>query len=1065
MDTINPPPKGYHASNKDSSHTHFVLALSGAFVIGLALASFIIWLAHRRSSSRATGIDGVDVHGDEAGLVGLEGIVLPLEVEEDGIDDDDIDIDDKIKKRRKGGWLHGLGVGFGLGLGVGFGATTTRKLRNACLVGGAYSRWWVRERRSGLWSDDAEGKEGRERPRRGHVDVLLILRACNEGHFQLGLKPSVSSSSPFRRWSGQGTAEINGASKVPQRTSLPINADAFDGPKVNTAEEVTRKAEKRNNKNRGLWPSKYRTSTSPRVYHILQEYSDLMSGAKDKSSEALLDDTKQYPTSIMKDDAQLQTPLGYLPQPPKPVLVSNRKECVIKPWVTMGHGHGASRILKPIVSAPVSQARSAPATPISHMTRQQSTDSILTDILKSTEERLRRKSVSGTVNSRNDPSPTRAPPNKTIGPRGNGVLVSRARTPSPDLKSQMELSSPGNTRQDWQQSGSSDTDSLVGDQCPLPDTPSGLTSPSRVQKKQGVQLQPLPAQSGRTSLSSELSTLYSEDEMPDEVRQALVPLPDFVVQPQQAAELRPPSVSDPFFSTPPPSLASLSRSVGSCPAKQVNPQDPLLQRMQQSQRLRSMPVGHSRAQLQGLILAPGPMVRGPELSAMPPSRNQSATIPSSGQPYIASQNSEPPPSPTRQSPGVSIPTGPTFLRVTKTSTLSTIPMLPPPLVPSIDGIKTSTYKHAPPSKAAHATTALQFSARRSPVLLLPSTKRSSSPSSLSQPFSEVLVPDSGKGHDASNTGGDECQRSGREDDNNQNASGGDDGEKEYKTGETLLARASTTASARHMNNCISTTLFQASVGPGSSISVDAVSPSDAESPNMRSIKERNHSVLGDCGGDEIGDGKGMGQQSKRGSRTVRCGSVRGGGIVKSFVGCSGRWTSGSHGFASKRRRTGSMHQPPSFLQHRPPHQRRPSSTLSRHESRAEFAITVDIGVEKEGSGRDGEGFKVAARDFTFEVTTPKVPMRGELGLTEGSSGNVNALVMPQHKHKDILRRLSPAWQPTEGKATRAGLPERLSESPSSQSMRSVDSLGLYDRQGFLISGSPVNGECPSRQRV
>ncbi|KAL2197446.1 hypothetical protein P885DRAFT_60058 [Corynascus similis CBS 632.67] len=905
MDTTNPPPKGYHAPNKDSSHTHFVLALSGAFVIGLALASFIIWLAHRRSSSRATGIDGVDVHGDEAGLFGLEGIVLPLEVEED---------DQKEKKS-------------------------------------AYSRWWVRERRSGLWSDDAEGKEGREWPRRGHVGVLLILRACNEGHFQLGLKPSVSSSSPFRRWSGQGTAEINGASKVPHRTSLPINADAFDGPKVGTAGEVTRKAEKRNNKNRGLWPSKHRTSTSPRVYHIVQEYPDPMSGAKDKSSEALLDDTKQYPTSIVKDDAQLQAPLGYLPQPPKPVLVSNRKECVIKPWVTMGHGHGASRILKPIVSAPVSPARSAPATPISHMTRQQSTDSILTDILKSTEERLRRKSVSGTVNSRNDPSPTRAPPNKTIEPRGNGVLVSRARTPSPDLKSQMELSSPGNTRQDLQQSGSSDTDSLVGDQCPLPDTPSGLTSPSRVQKKQGVQLQPRPAQSGRTSLSSELSTLYSEDEMPDEVKQALVPLPDFVVQPQQAAELRPPSVSDPFFSTPPPSLASLSRSAGPCPAKRVNPQDLLLQSMQQSQRLQSMPVGHARAQLQGLILAPGPMVRGPELSAIPPSRNQSATIPSSGQPYIASQNSEPPPSPTRQSPGVSIPTGPTFLRVTKTSTLSTIPMLPPPLVPSIDGIKTSTYKHAPPSKAAHATTAPRFSARRSPVLLLPSTKRSSSPSSLSQPFSEVLVPDSGKGHDASNTGGDECQRSGREDDNNQKTGGGDDGEKEYKTGETLLARASTTASARCMNNCISTAFFQASVGPGSSISVDAVSPSDAESPNMRSIKERNHSVLGDCGGDEIGD------------------------------------------------------------------------------------------EGKEGSGPDEEGFKVAARDFTFEVTTPKVPMN------------------------DIQRRLSLAWQPTEGGATRAGLPERLSESPSSQSMRSVDSLGLYDRQGFLISGSPVNGECPSRQRV
>ncbi|KAK4251020.1 hypothetical protein C7999DRAFT_11127 [Corynascus novoguineensis] len=1034
MDTTNPPPKGYYASNKDSSHTHFALALSGAFVIGLALAFLIIWLAHRRSSSRARDIDGIDVRGDEAGLVG------------------------------KGGWLRGLGVGFGLGLGVGFGVTTTRKLRNACLFGSAYSGWWGRERRSGLWSDDAEGKEGREWPGRRHVGVLLILKACNEEHFQFGLKPLLSSPSSFCRWSGQGTAEINGASKIPQRTSSPVNADAFDGPKVNTVGEVTRKAEKENNKNRGLWPSKYRTPTSPRVHHIVQEYPDLMSGAKDKSSEALLDDTRQYPTSIVKDYAQLQAPLGYLPQPPKPALVSNRKECVIKPWVTMGYGYGASRILKPIVSAPVSPARSAAATPISHMTRQQSTDSILTDILRSTEERLRERSVSGTVNCRNDSSPTRAPPSKTIGPRGNGVLVSRARTPSPDPKSHKELFSPGNTRQDSQQSGSSDTDSILGDQCPVPDTPSGLTSPSRVQKKQGVELQPLPAQSGRASLSSELSTLYSEDEMPDEVKQALLPLPDFVVQPQQAAEVRPPSVSDPFFSTPPPSLASPSRSVGPCPAKQVKPQDLLLQSTQQSQRLRSMPVGHARAQLQGLILAPGPMVHGPELSAMPPTRNQSATVPSSGLRYIASRNSEPPPSPTRQSPAVSIPTGPTFLRVTKTSTLSTIPMLPPPLAPSIDGIKASTYKPPPPSKAAHATSAPQFSARRSPVLLFPSMTPSSSPSSLSQPFIQLPVPDSGKDHDASNTEGNECQSPGREDDNNQKTGGGYDDEEEYKNRETLLTMASTTASVRHMNNNgISAALCQASVGPGSSLSVDAVSPSAAENSNTGSIKARTHSVLGDCGGNENGDGKGMGQQSKRGSRAVRCGSGGGGGIVKSFVGYSGRWTGGSHGFASKRRRTGSMHQPLSSFQHRPPHQRRPSSILSRHESRAKFAIAVDMGEGKEGSGRDGEGFKVAAGDFTFEVTTPKVPMKGELGLKEGSSGKVSALVMPQHR--DIQRRLSLAWQPTEGGATSAGLPERLSESPSSQSMRSVDSLGLYDRQGFLISRSPVKGECPSRQRV
>jgi hypothetical protein len=122
----------------------------------------------------------------------------------------------------------------------------------------------------------------------------------------------------------------------------------------------------------------------------------------------------------------------------------------------------------------------------------------------------------------------------------------------------------------------------------------------------------------------------------------------------------------------------------------------------------------------------------------------------------------------------------------------------------------------------------------------------------------------------------------------------------------------------------------------------------------------------------------------------------------------------------------------------------------------------DCGGGEEGKeNKAGDGrFKVAAGEFTFEVSNPNVSGKGALGLREGSSGSVNALVMPQNS-----QRLSLAWKPAEGAVSRNGSPVRFGGVSSRASMRSVGNLGLYDGQGFLISASPVRGVSPSGLRV
>ncbi|SPQ21807.1 14c86993-a797-4164-a6a5-7306329da901 [Thermothielavioides terrestris] len=729
--------------------------------------------------------------------------------------------------------------------------------------------------------------------------------------------------------------------------------------------------------------------------------------------------------------------------------------------------------------------------------KEQSTDSALSEILRSTEKRLREGSISGTSQSNTDTaSPTRAPH-----PREYAAPLSRARTPSPKKHVPSQQNTPGHQPQDSQNSISSEADSLVGGECPAPDAPSGLTSPSRSQKKQDAERQPPQTRSVRTSLSSDLSTLYSEDEMPDEVKKAIMPLEGLVVQPQQAARVGPPSMNDPFVTAPLLPWVSRSQSIGhGCQAKHSKSQDLFRATLHRSQCLRSMTAGQNLAQPQGLILAPGPVMHGAiqtSLPAIPPSRQASVTIPRCIQPYIASRASEPPPSPTKVSPTGQSPSGPLFLRVTKTSTLSTIPSLPPPAVPSFSVPREREQRITPHSPIRTSQTAGgEALVRRSPALRLPSTERSSAPPSPTRPagdevrlslvpppeqlqdlhrenrtsasssvYSQATSPliaaaagaielnrahfranaslypaplsphgrgpsplsklsssqvpgnDNDDKHNADASAAEEGQNAEHEGhDDNDGGGGGEDNEDE----DTPLAIGNTIASLRRMNSGISTASSLQSIPDRD----PSPSPSPSPKPDRPVVPAiapgavaAGSSSAGAGGGD--GNGAGVGQKSIVDREQAGAGGD--GQAHRKSIGARNYFTMGAGGQRQSRRG----------------------------------------GKENNAGGATADGgFKVAAGEFTFEMSNPSVAEKGGLGLREGSAANVKAALQQhqQHPQQSQGQMLSLAWKPVPSEL-------RGSQSPARASMRSVDSLGLYDRQGFLISASPARGVSPSGLRV
>ncbi|KAK0668899.1 hypothetical protein QBC41DRAFT_346775 [Cercophora samala] len=342
-----------------------------------------------------------------------------------------------------------------------------------------------------------------------------------------------------------------------------------------------------------------------------------------------------------------------LPDPPRAVVPGKTGEMVRSNTVGAKVGSCGQQgpQVQPRVVPPPPPHRSLPQTPPRAVargrSRTQSTDSTLSEILKSTEKRLRAGSVNGGIG------------------RGRHMRMGslNARTMSMAGESQeclLPKKGMGHKRQESEVSAVSESDSLAGEESPI-ENPAGLTSPSRsalVQKTGQEQAQKaerqveMVMQSPRSSISSSLSTVFSEDEMPDEVKKAIMPLDGFVVAPQPAASVRAPAMNDPFITAPVPLPLSINRYSPSTTSvglrQQPKTQGLFRESLERSTIQRRMTIGNPT---QDLILAPGPSV-------------------TPGSTLIQQQDDIP-----------RMPAGPLFLRLTKTSTLSTIPILPPPAAP------------------------------------------------------------------------------------------------------------------------------------------------------------------------------------------------------------------------------------------------------------------------------------------------------------------------------------------------------------------------------------------------
>ncbi|KAL2019651.1 hypothetical protein VTK56DRAFT_9466 [Thermocarpiscus australiensis] len=912
--------------------------------------------------------------------------------------------------------------------------------------------------------------------------------------------------------------------------------------------------------------------TLPRLHHTIHDYP--MDERRDE--EALLGSN---PTGPGYD--QLRASSRVLPEPPKPALIVDNGRHVFRSFVGTGSAHGINgpKMPKPSLSPAASPARPVPKTPPRSTVRQQSTDSVLTEILRSTEKRLREGQVSGTLNSNRLSSP----PTKIPRRRESGGPVFQCRTPSPKKNGPSQPTTPGHERQDSHQSASSEADSLAGEEPHVPDASSDLTSPSRNRKKQEPERQPAEVQSVRSSVSSELSTLYSEDEMPEEVRKAIMPLDGLVVQRQQAAKVGPPTMNDPFVAAPlSPSVPRESMGHG-WPKKQHKGQDLFRESLERSQRLRGM---IPSARSQGLILAPGPAVciAGPRsLPVSPPARQVSTTIPSSIQPYLgcASRASEPPTSPTRQSDAAQGPNGSLLLRLTRTSTLSTIPPLPPPEVPGLALLKEQRRKILPSIAAALQAAGDQPQMRRLSTLMLPPRERSSwsggmrrsstlalpsttgSRASGALPGSSTLMPPSTEGSNCqagetrlsivltpkhkpqqqrqqnrtsaplpireglkSTTAATAKTAAGlnRENfranslivtssslypaplslgrtsspsklsveltahgDKEGKGGNGDDGHGEDE--DIPLAITHLIASLRRINSGTSTVHSLRSIPDRSSTPTPNPTPTrtpdagrrasiavgvTAAAPSAAAGGASGSSSAGNSSNNNVnkprdGVAEQLRQQQHRKSVGARnylsLGSSGNGGrqarLASRAAGRVTRSPAGGGGGGSRSRGSGSRNASSVAVAGSSPYKRRrPGSTYEAGKvvRRVSFA---DVGEEEEGKENNGEGgLKIPAGEFTFGVGGSVLDGKSGTawGLREGSGGN--ALMVQQLDQQP--QALSLAWKAVnKGNGSGTGSPVRSSDSPSGGSAKSVDSLGLYDRQGFLISTSPVRGASPA----
>jgi len=385
-----------------------------------------------------------------------------------------------------------------------------------------------------------------------------------------------------------------------------IDADALHGPEVSPQPKGSRRSRFRDS-----WPLGNRTPTIPKLHHTVHGYP---------YEDRLNQDALFGIDHVRSAYGQLRIFSRVLPEPPRPAIIAtrdrqNHPRTASSAGNLSSQGGSQGAIYQPIINPipqPISPVRSLPKTPSRPRVRQSSTDSTLSEILRSTEKRLQDGTTSRRHRLMGSPSKMGTSRESLLDHSmiAEDVLPvpcppTQPKTPSPKKHKPTVTFAEGHRRQQSDASATSESDSLLDELLyRTPDCPSGLTSPSRNPQKQDMQTPPPPVHSSRSSVSSTLSTVYSEDER-SEGRRTVANTPDGAAAENiKSIMVSPESMADPF-SPEPRQMARLR-----WPGKQHKEQDLFRESLVRSQRLRRMTLGQTLTLPPEVRLPPCPVASG-----------------------------------------------------------------------------------------------------------------------------------------------------------------------------------------------------------------------------------------------------------------------------------------------------------------------------------------------------------------------------------------------------------------------------------------------------------------------
>ncbi|KAK5662980.1 hypothetical protein OQA88_6392 [Cercophora sp. LCS_1] len=408
---------------------------------------------------------------------------------------------------------------------------------------------------------------------------------------------------PSRNWQP-------GPDRSNSRRNPWVDEDALHGPEM-----CSRPKGSKRSKIRDSWPMNTRAPTLPRLYHTVHGYPE------DRQRENSLLGINHVRTTY----GQLRMYSRVLPEPPRPAHLANHTRQHTRSVSSASQGYTLvdpqqhQRMIPTIVTT--SPTRSLPRTP-SKMGRKPSTDSTLTEILKSTEKRLQegknklmtspdRMGTAGTSREclldHHEDTVTEELLPLTCSP-------TEPKTPIPRKKAPGQPVTISHQRQMSDTSMMSESDTLLDELLfEVPEGPTGLTSPSRHHQKPGPERQPerqvALVQSTRSSVSSALSTVYSEDERSEGIRTNNNTPSGVASNNIQSIMVSPESMADPF--SPMSSLPSNrpTTSLG-WPTKQHKSQDLFRATLERSGRLRRMTIGQALTLPPEVKLPPSPLSPG-----------------------------------------------------------------------------------------------------------------------------------------------------------------------------------------------------------------------------------------------------------------------------------------------------------------------------------------------------------------------------------------------------------------------------------------------------------------------